>query len=136
MKHFTDIKSYEDACKRLGIEVLYNVTVGIKIKIIAAALNSFDTNVTGKFPDWGNTSQHKYYPYFLYSCGVSRFYGSSHFFADRFSVMVSYLKSRELSDYMGNHFISLYKEFQEEDIIALLPTISLTREDIMKQLIL
>lgn len=63
------IKTYEDACKVLGVEPINEQNAKAqgfrpdeiarrKLETIAAALNE------GWKPDWNNTDQYKYYPYF------------------------------------------------------------------------
>lgn len=63
------VKTYEDACKVLGVEPINEQNAKAqgfrsdeiarrKLETIAAALNE------GWKPDWNNTDQYKYYPYF------------------------------------------------------------------------
>lgn len=63
------VKTYEDACKVLGVEPINEQNAKAqgfrsdeiarrKLETIAAALNE------GWNPDWNNTDQYKYYPYF------------------------------------------------------------------------
>ena len=78
----------------------------LKLIVIARALNE------GWTPDWGNSNQYKYYPWFDLSsgCGLS---------CDDFGYLRSdslvgsrlCFKSRELAEYAGKQFIELYKEF-------------------------
>ena len=63
------IQSYEEACERVGVEPLTEERIKAlelrpdevarkKLEVITAALNE------GWSPDWNNTSEYKYYPYF------------------------------------------------------------------------
>ena len=63
------VKSYEEACERVGVEPLTEEHIKAlelrpdevarkKLEVITAALNE------GWSPDWNNTSEYKYYPYF------------------------------------------------------------------------
>lgn len=82
------VKSYEDACKVLGVEPINEQNAKAqgfrpdeiarrKLETIAAALNE------GWLPDWNNTDEYKYYPYFYIqenakgkgSAGLSCAYG-------------------------------------------------------------
>ncbi|GAB1462198.1 hypothetical protein [Pedobacter sp.] len=115
--HTDKIKTFEDACKVLGIsetvgQNLNSTTDEIaykKLKVIVKALNG-DWKA-----DWNNYDQRKYYPYFDMS--VSGF--SSHYYSyyDRDSSSVSSrlcFKSRELAEYAGKQFVDLYKAFMLE----------------------
>src|SRR4030042_6616516 len=72
-KDFRDIKTFEDACNELDLtqedltgirndekpdEIAYK-----KLKIVVAAINQ------GWIPDWDNTDQRKWYPWFNLSSG-------------------------------------------------------------------
>lgn len=106
------VKSFEDACEVLGIDPHQvwidgedNDEVAYKsLKVIVKALNE------GWTPDWNNSNQPKYYPWFelkggfrlydvSYYCGVSNV-GSRLCF-----------KSRELATYAATQFEDLYKQF-------------------------
>lgn len=106
------IKSFDDACKALGIQ--YTPQKGLtkdeiayqKLKIVAKALNE------GWEPDWSNRDQYKYYPWQRFvagsgfvpdGCGCDR----SHTFV---SSRLCY-KSRELALYAGEQFADLYNDF-------------------------
>ena len=112
------IKTYEDACKEIGIapvdesvlagngftkdEIAYR-----KIKAIAEALNE------GWTPNWGDSDQKKWIPWFRsVSSGfvfcIAR-YDASYAFAGRGSRLC--FKSEELAKYAGGQFVELYREF-------------------------
>lgn len=77
--NYKEIKSYEDACKILGVQPISENAVAAfpaedrksmlayhKLTIIARAING------GWKPDWNNRSQYKYYPVFYYeNAGLS-----------------------------------------------------------------
>lgn len=63
------VTSYEEACERVGVEPLTEERIKAlelrpdevarkKLEVITAALNE------GWSPDWNNTNEYKYYPYF------------------------------------------------------------------------
>ena len=116
MSH-TKIKSFEDACKILNLdssllpdvsmisETLRKFIVATyKLTIIAQALNS------GWEPDWDNSSEWKYAPYFRMS--GSGFSCLDCVNGDSNSDLGSRLcfKSREIAKYAGEQFTDLYKE--------------------------
>ncbi len=75
-RDFNDIKTFEDACEELGIDPdeefngddLIDEAAYKKLKVIVAAINQ------GWTPDWDNTDQQKWWPYFKLSSG----FGFSH----------------------------------------------------------
>lgn len=113
------VKSFEDACVVLSIHEdqssfdlnLDKDTIAYEqLKIIAKALNE------GWKPDWTDTNEYKYYPWFYmdktkYSpSGFSLISVYCHF---TFSYVGSRLcfKSEELAKYAAAQFIDLYKEY-------------------------
>ena len=123
------VKTYEDACKVLGVEPINEQNAKAqgfrsdeiarrKLETIAAALNE------GWKPDWNNTDQYKYYPYFYIqenangaSAGLS--------FADTndaASNTNAYIGSRlcfyasRLARYAGNQFTDLYEQILIEKL--------------------
>jgi hypothetical protein len=113
-RKFTDIKTFEDACDELGIDpcnvIIANCTPDEiaykKLKIIVKAINQ------GWTPDWSNTNQRKWYPWFNLSSGFG-FSGSGYGYDCTDSDVGSRLclESEEKSDYAAKQFIDLYKEF-------------------------
>lgn len=110
------IKTFEDAlkdqniseddfyssCKELTIdEIAYK-----KLKLIAKSINEDWT------PNWNDSNEYKYYPYFdmreNVGFSVSAFDGW-----DTFAGVGSRLcfKTKELAEYSGKQFISIYKDF-------------------------
>lgn len=111
------IKTFEDACKETGIfpteltvtgtgitdDHMKGIAAFHKLTIIAKALNE------GWKPDWKNSSEYKYYPYFDMENGfVFVDFGCSR----QRSLVGSRLcfKSSELATYAGKQFLDLYKE--------------------------
>jgi hypothetical protein len=115
-----EIKTFEDACKKLGILELVpdfstlpekyraSIYAHYKLMIIADALNE------GWIPDWTNSREYKYYPWFEmgspsgvgFSCdGYDLWY--------TLSGVGSRLcfKTAELARYAGKQFEELYKEY-------------------------
>lgn len=110
------VKTFEDACKLMKLtpakvtsstdtkdEAAYK-----KLKVIAAALNQ------GWKPDWKNTSEYKYYPWFKMqpASGLGLSYGDCGCtFSD--SIVGSRLcfKSQELAVYAGKQFTAIYSDY-------------------------
>lgn len=123
MSAIDKIKSFEDACQALGIDSVkalpYTTPEGseqiainafAKTIIIAKALNE------GWTPNWDDSSQRKYYPWFwmeLEAAGGSGFsYGDFNdaYSGSRVGARLVF-KSRELAEYAGKHFLETYKEW-------------------------
>lgn len=124
------VKTYEDACKVLGVEPINEQNAKAqgfrsdeiarrKLETIAAALNE------GWKPDWNNTDQYKYYPYFYIqenakgkgSAGLS--YAATHYAATSASASVGsrlcFYASR-LARYASNQFTDLYEQILIEKL--------------------
>lgn len=118
------IKTYEDACEELGIKPIKIDNDLIpqcqnakdraanyayhQLTIIARALNE------GWEPDWSNSGENKYYPYFLYNAGAGS--GFAYFdcgYVHSYSVVGSRLvfKSSALAIYAGKQFTDIYNQF-------------------------
>ncbi|MGQ0738388.1 MAG: hypothetical protein ACT4OJ_04945 [Bacteroidota bacterium] len=108
------IKSFDEACKQLGIdpatvcndqdtkdEAAYK-----RLKVVAKVLNN------GWEPNWKDSNEWKYYPWFDLSSGSGLSYYD---FVGRYSAssVGSRLcfQTRELAEYAGNQFIDLYTDF-------------------------
>lgn len=124
------VKTYEDACKVLGVEPINEQNAKAqgfrsdeiarrKLETIAAALNE------GWKPDWNNTNQYKYYPYFYIQENAKGkgFAGLS--CASTLSAASStdaYIGSRlcfyasRLARYAGNQFTDLYEQILIEKL--------------------
>lgn len=111
------IKTFEDACRELG---LTDVKLGItgldddkdsivaytKLTIIARALNE------GWKPDWSDSGQYKYVPWFEHKSGFGLSYGDCDSWYS-FTLVGSRLcyKTGELAKYAATQFADLYKDF-------------------------
>lgn len=108
------VKTFEDACRELGIDPLQFSTTCAgdsadeiaykQIKIIARALNE------GWTPNWDNASEYKYYPWFHMRGGFS--YANCDCW-HQFSGVGSRLcfRTSELAEYAGKQFTAIYKAF-------------------------
>lgn len=123
------VKTYEDACKVLGVEPINEQNAKAqgfrsdeiarrKLETIAAALNE------GWKPDWNNTDQYKYYPYFYIqenangaSAGLScaTTYIAATGTAANVGSRLCFYASR-LARYAGNQFTDLYEQILIEKL--------------------
>lgn len=124
------VKTYEDACKVLGVEPINEQNAKAqgfrsdeiarrKLETIAAALNE------GWKPDWNNTDQYKYYPYFYIqenakgkgSAGLSYAYTirAAAYSAANFGSRLCFYASR-LARYASNQFTDLYEQILIEKL--------------------
>lgn len=117
------VKTFEDAINLLGDKVSPNVSVllayngvdnamiaaraAAELSIIAEALNE------GWKPDWDNSNQYKYWPWFDMRSSGSGFsfyvYGCD-FSGSRAGSRLCF-KSRELAEYAAKQFTDIYKQF-------------------------
>lgn len=124
------VKTYEDACKVLGVEPINEQNAKAqgfrsdeiarrKLETIAAALNE------GWKPDWNNTDQYKYYPYFYIqenakgkgSAGLScaaAYCAATNAYAYIGSLLCFY--ALRLARYAGNQFTDLYEQILIEKL--------------------
>lgn len=108
------VKSFEDACGILGIsvssvfsksdskdEIAYK-----KIKVIIKALNE------GWIPNWENTNEYKWFPYFEYNSGFGfSTLGADHRVTGTTVGSRLVYKSEELSNYAAKQFDDIYNDF-------------------------
>jgi hypothetical protein len=113
------IKTYEDACKELGIlpikesvlasngftkdEIVYR-----KIKTITEALNE------GWKPNWNDADQKKWIPWFRTNSSAGFVFSNTYYdysIASAGCGLRLCFKSDELATYAGKQFTELYKEF-------------------------
>lgn len=113
-RNYTDIKTFEDACNELGIdpdevfnsndlpdEVAYK-----KLKIVVKAINQ------GWSPDWDNSDQYKYWPYFKLSSGFG--FSDSDYYYDNATTSVGSrlcFESEAKCTYAAKQFIDIYEQF-------------------------
>lgn len=115
---FEKVKTFEDAYKLLAksdkdkkdydkiknIDVADYIKDSLKRVIIAKALNE------GWKPNWSNTSEYKWFPYFSFASGFS--FSDSHYYNFYTHSTVGFrlcFKSEKLSDYFGKQFIDLHE---------------------------
>lgn len=112
-REWKDIKTFEDACEVLGISApIFNEDEAAdeiaykKLKVIVAAINQ------GWVPDWINSGQYKYYPWFNLSSG-SGFSGLVYASYCSNSGVGSRLcfESREKCLYAAEQFKAIYEDF-------------------------
>ena len=117
------VTSYEEACERVGVEPLTEERIKAlelrpdevarkKLEVITAALNE------GWSPDWNNTNEYKYYPYFYIeprkhgaNAGLSYAYTNytaSHTLANIGSRLCFH--DHETARYAGKTFTELYEQ--------------------------
>ncbi|MDD3079117.1 MAG: hypothetical protein PHH37_08435 [Paludibacter sp.] len=112
------IKTYEDACMEIGEQhidenKLINPLLSIdeillrKIKTITKALNE------GWKPDWNDSSQRKWFPWFRMSSGGFVFGGADFGLSCAGAGYASRLcfKNKELAEYAGKQFTKLYSDY-------------------------
>ncbi len=117
---YKEIKSFEDACKKLGIEALLPdfgmipeksqipMLAHYQLCIIVEAING------GWVPDWTDWSQYKYYAWFrMGSASGSAFSYDDYANWTSHSTASSRLcfKTREMAEYAGKQFEQLYKDY-------------------------
>ena len=83
-----------------------------KLRLIAAVINT--DMETGKrwIANWNDGNEKKWFPWFVLSSGCG--FGNSGYDYDYTGTRVGSrlcFKSKELSDYVGNQFLGLYKDF-------------------------
>ena len=110
------VKTYADACAVLGIEPM-NETVLAKLGFTKdeIAYRKLKTIAEGWRPDWANSNEYKYWPWFVYnpaaagfSCAITPYAASSA--TAHFGSRLCY-KTRELATYAGRQFEGLYNDF-------------------------
>lgn len=125
---YTEIKSFQDACKALGItESLPDVSLlpvkhqkaivaNYQLTIIAEAVNR-DEEGKSWHPDWNDYDEYKYYPWFDMETYGDALPGSGFaFYDDGFDVAYSHVGSRlcfrssEIAEYVGKQFLSIYRD--------------------------
>jgi hypothetical protein len=117
----TDIvKTYEDACEQIGIDPDFGISCSksgvwkeiesisayAKLIVIAQALNQ------GWQPDWSDTTECKYVPWFKEKSGFGLAYDGY----DVWDTNTNFgsrlcFKNRELAEYAATQFAGIYKDF-------------------------
>lgn len=117
---FRTIKSFDDACKKVGInpeslplleelaeEFRKPILASYKLMVIFKAIND------GWTPDWSDDDQRKYFPWFEVSPSGSDFSGSFCGYICAITIVGSRLltDSSEKALYMANQFQDLYVQY-------------------------
>jgi predicted flap endonuclease-1-like 5' DNA nuclease len=114
------VKTYADACSVIGIEPMNEEVLAKlgftkdeiayrKLKTIAEALNE------GWLPDWSNSNEYKYWPWFVFH-GAGAGFACAHtlnaasYTATAVGSRLCF-KTRELAAYAGTQFIDIYNDF-------------------------
>ncbi len=119
----TRVTSYEEACERVGVEPLTEERIKAlelrpdevarkKLEVITAALNE------GWSPDWNNTNEYKYYPYFYieprkHGAGAGLSYTNTNGAASATSASIGSrlcFHDHETARYAGKTFTELYEQ--------------------------
>ncbi len=122
-KSFSDkitdrIKTWEDVCDELGIDPGQSLPYPYPHNDEQEAINGFfkATKIAeclneGWKPNWSNSSEYKYYPWFDLSGGGFSFDG--HGYNCTFTCVGARLcyKSSDLATYAGKQFLDIYKSF-------------------------
>lgn len=110
------VKTFKDACQVAEFKEDHSSFNGLpgddeaayrKLKVIVLALNE------GWEPDWNNSNEYKWCPWFYMDTPGFRFYGSDFDLSFSGTTGGSRLcfKSEELATYAGKQFIDIYKDF-------------------------
>lgn len=126
MKKLSKLKTFEDACKVLGLDATTVIPdfsafpsrdhaamiAHAKLVIIARAANLLGNKGKEWVPDWDNYNQWKYCPWFEMG-GSSGFRFDGYDYWNTLSGVGSRLcfVSREVATYVGETFTDLYKQY-------------------------
>lgn len=127
MKKLTQLKTFEDACKLLGLDADKIVPdfscypeqdreamlAHAKLVIITRAANRIGNNGEDWIPDWDNGRWDKYYPWFYMDGGSSGFRVDVYVNWRSLSYVGSRLcfVSRAAAEYVAEQFIDLYRAY-------------------------
>jgi hypothetical protein len=114
--NYTDIKSFEDACRVLNIDPTFvdgssfskdNIAYE-KMKVIIKAINGVDWKA-----DFSDTNQVKFYNWYIYTGSGLRFSYSLTYYGNTSTDIGARLcfESREKAEYFGKTFINLINEY-------------------------
>lgn len=99
------IESFDKVCEQLGVENNNELSSFEKLKLISKVANQ------GWYPNWNNTNENKYFPYFESKGGVFSFctvrYSRTHM-----GVPSALLyQSNDLAYFMGVYYFDLYEDY-------------------------
>lgn len=115
---FDKIKDYKSFCKYFGIKELTIKDFeqfGDQAKKMFAfhKIKNFETYFNdGWKPDWSNSNEYKWYPYFEFKKGSGGwcFYGSDVRIYISYAVAAFY-KDQKIADFIGKTFLDIYSDF-------------------------
>ena len=115
---YTKIKTFNDACVKLGIEpILPEVSMlrpGNQKAVIANyKLDVIQEAINGDWKaDWSNYHQNKYYPWFKWSSSGSGFSSHDYYcgFTDSRVGSRRVFETSDIAEYVGEQFIDLYND--------------------------
>jgi hypothetical protein len=124
---YTDLKTFEDACKVLSLDPEKVVPdfscypeqdrkaleAHAKLVIVTRAANKLANDGNEWAPNWDNGQWDKWHPWFYLNGGPSgfRFYGSDGWNAVSDVGSRLCFLSEEVSDYIAQQFIDLYRDY-------------------------
>jgi hypothetical protein len=99
------IESFDKVCEQLGVENNGNLSSFEKLKLISKVANQ------GWYPNWNNTNENKYSPYFEYKEGVFSFYTVDYRNTEITVPSALSYQSSELAYFMGVYYFDLYEDY-------------------------
>ena len=116
---YKSIKTFEDACKKTGIETTEPEIKAAHIEPVKAMIAYYKLVIifmainNGWKPDWSDHNQWKYYPWFYVLSSGFGFDASHYACAGSHTTVGSRLcfESEEKADYAGKQFTAIYEEF-------------------------
>ncbi len=104
------VKTYKDVCKKLGEKEVTLKDFPNKRILAYTKIDQIQRFFNGKWkPDFSNSSQNKYYPYFKMDSGglvlsdvINDFWTCDG--------LVAYYKSSEIAEHVGNNFNTIYSD--------------------------
>jgi len=99
------IESFDKVCEQLGVENNDELSSFEKLKLISKVANQ------GWYPNWNNTDETKYFPYFEYKEGVFSFYFVYFYTSTMYVPSALLYQSSELAYFMGVYYFDLYEDY-------------------------
>ena len=99
------IESFDKVCEQLGIENNDELSSFEKLKLISKVANQ------GWYPNWKNTDENKYFPYFEYIKGVFSFYTVDCNYTIIYGPSALLYQSNDLAYFMGVYYFDLYEDY-------------------------
>ena len=99
------ILSFDEVCEQLGVEDNNQLSSFEKLKLISKVANQ------GWYPNWKNTNENKYFPYFDYNEGVFSFYIVYYDYTTMSVPSALLYQSNDLAYFMGVYYLDLYEDY-------------------------